>query len=146
MPILAPVERPASERELAGAGVGGGVVEAGSAGLDAELPLDGDAVFEAGEFMFVVIEELDEDPVLCVALVVEVLEESTFELVLADGIVVEEAPLAALGVCPGKYDMLPGCSRSRYATSGIFSGALKPSIAFSLGHQHCCSLLKGKNC
>ena len=94
--------RPASEEELAGAGVEGDVVESGSAGLDAELPFDGDAVLEAGEFVLVLLEELDEGPLLCVALVVEVLEESVSELVLSDERVVEEPPNAALGVCPGK--------------------------------------------
>ncbi len=102
MPILVPVGRPASEADLAAAGVAGDVVESGSVGLDAELPLDGDAVFDVADFMLVLVEELDEGPLFCVAPVVEVLEESTSEVRLTNVMVVEEASDAALGVCPGK--------------------------------------------
>ena len=102
IPILVAVGKPGSEEEAVGAEVEGDVVESGSAESDAELPFDGDAVFEAGEFVFVLLEELDEDSLLCAVLVVEVVEESVCDVVLAGEIVVEEPSNAALGVCPGK--------------------------------------------
>lgn len=105
IPILVPVGRPGSaEEELVRVGVGGDVVESGLAGLLDELPLDGDAVLKAGMFVFVfvLVEELGEDPVLCVVLVVGVVEESVSELALTNVIVVGEPPNAALGVCPEK--------------------------------------------
>lgn len=99
MPILVPVGRPGLGEESEGEG---DVGESGLARAGAGLPFDGDAVFEAGEFVFVLLEELDEDSLVCAVLVVTVVKESASEVVLAGESAVEEASKAAPGVWPGK--------------------------------------------
>lgn len=102
MPILVLVGRPGLEEESTGPEVEGELVESGSAEAGAGLPFDGVAVFEVGDFVLALLEELDEESLVCAVPVGEVVEKSVSEVVLAGNIAVEGPSNAAPGVCPGK--------------------------------------------
>lgn len=93
MPTLAPVGRLGSE-DGAEKAVGGAAVETGP---DTALL---DAVSEVGEFVWA--DGLDMDWVRCDVVVIDVMEGSALELVVAVVVVVEESSWTVLGVCPGK--------------------------------------------
>ncbi len=66
-----------------------------------------------------------------------VLEGSESELAGREfEVAVGESSAVVAGVWPGKYDILPGWSRTRFAMSGILEGAAKAILALSEGHQH----------
>ncbi len=56
--------------------------------------------------------------------------------VAAEEVAPGESSAVVAGARPGKYDILPGWSRTRFAMSGILEGAAKAILALSSGHQH----------